>query len=162
MSSSSQPHGLQHTKFPVPHHLPEFAQVHIVWISDAIQPSHLLLPSSHFASIFPSIRVFSNESILRIRWPEYWSFSFGISPSKEYSGLISLRIDWFDLLAVQGILKSLLQTPQFKTISSLALNLLYGPILTSIHDYWKVYSLHCMNLCRQWCLCFLICCLGLS
>ena len=131
---------------------------------ESVMPSnHLILccPLLILPSIFPSIRVFSNESILRIRWPEYWSFSLGISPSKEYSRLISLRIDWFDLLAVQGILKSLLQTPQFERISSLALSLLYGPILTSIHDYWKVYSLHCMNLCQQ-CLYFLTHCLGLS
>ena len=75
-------------------------------VSDAIQPSHpLLLPPS----IFPSIRVFSNESVLRIRWPKYWSFSFNISPSNEYSGLISFRMDWLDLLAVQDTLKSLLQ-----------------------------------------------------
>ena len=74
-----------------------------------IQPSHPLLPLLFFPSIFPSIRVFSNESALHIRWPKYWSFSFSISPSKKYSGLFSFRIEWFDLLAVQGILKSLLQ-----------------------------------------------------
>ena len=95
--------------FTVLQYLPEFAQTHIHWISDTIQPSHpvsrlLLLPS-----IFPSIRVFSNESVLRIRWPKYWSFSFSISSYNEYSGLISFRTDWFDLLAVQGTLKSLLQ-----------------------------------------------------
>ena len=95
---------------PVPQHLPEFAQVHVHWISDAIQPSHpLSSPSLLLPSIFPSIRVFSSESTLRIRWPKYWSFSFSISPCSEYSGSISLRIDWFDLLAVQGTLKSLLQ-----------------------------------------------------
>ena len=92
--------------FPVHHQLPELAQTHIHRVSDAIQPSHplLLLPS-----IFPSIRVFFNESVLHIRWPKYWSFSFSISPSNEYSGLISFRMDWFDLLAVQGTLMSLLQ-----------------------------------------------------
>ena len=92
--------------FSVLHHLQELAWTHVHWVSDAIQPSHprpLLLPPS----IFPSIRVFSSESALRIRWPKYWSFI--ISPSNEYSGLISFRIDWFDLLAVQGTLKSLLQ-----------------------------------------------------
>ena len=93
----------------VPHHLPEFAQVHVYCISDAIQPSHPLLPFLLLPSIFPSIRIFSNESALRIRWPKYWNLSFSISPSNEYSGLITLRIDWFDFLAVQGILKSLLQ-----------------------------------------------------
>ena len=90
--------------FPVHYHLPEFAQVHVHRISDAIQPLHPLLPS-----IFPSIRVFSNESVLHIRWPKNWNFSFSISPSNEYSELISLRIDWFDLLAVQGTLTNLLQ-----------------------------------------------------
>ena len=91
----------------------------------------LLLPS-----IFPSIRVFSKESVLCIRWPKYWSFSFSISPSSECSGLISLRTDWLDLLAVRGTLKSS-PTPQFKSNSSSALSILYSPTLTSIHDYWK-------------------------
>ena len=93
---------------PVHHQLPEFTQTHVCRVSDAIQPSHPrrpLLPPS----IFPNIRVFSNESVLHIRWPKYWSFSFNISPSNEYSGLISFRIDCLDLLAVQGTLKSLLQ-----------------------------------------------------
>ena len=80
----------------------------------------------------------SNEPVLLTRWPKYWSFSFSISPSSEYSGLISFRIDWFDLLAVQGTLKS--PTPQFKSINSLSLSLLYRPTLTSIHDYWKNHS----------------------
>ena len=84
----------------------------------------LLLPS-----VFPSIRVFSNESVLRIRWPKYWSFSFSISPSNEYSGLISFRIEWFDLLAVQSSLKSLLQHHNSKAFNSLALSLLYSPTL---------------------------------
>ena len=91
------------------------------------------------ASIFPSIRVFSNESVLRIMWPKYWSFSFSISPSNEYSGLISFRMDWFDLLAVQGTQESS-PTPQFKSINSSALSFLYSPTLTSIHDYWKNHS----------------------
>ena len=93
---------------PVHHQLPEFTQTHVRWVSDAIQPSHPcrpLLPPS----IFSSIRVFSNESVLHIRWPKYWSFSFNISPSNEYSGLIFYRMDWLDLLAVQGTLKSLFQ-----------------------------------------------------
>ena len=94
----------------------------------------LLLPS-----IIPSIRVFSSESVLHIRWPKYWSFSFSISPSNEYSGLISFRIDWLDLLAVQGNLKSS-PTPQFKSINCLVLSLLYSPTLTSTHDYWKNHS----------------------
>ena len=93
--------------FPVLHHLMEFAQTHFPWAGDAIQPSHPL-SSPLLPSIFPSIRVFSNESVLCIRWPKYWSFSFSISVSNEYSGLISFRIDWFDLCAVQRTLKSLL------------------------------------------------------
>ena len=91
---------------PVHHHLLEFTQTHIHRISDAIQPSHPLLP---LPPIPPSIRVFSNESTLHVRWPKYWSFSFSIIPSKEIPGLISFRMDWLDLLAVQGTLKSLLQ-----------------------------------------------------
>ena len=94
---------------PVHHHLPEFTQTHIYRVSDAIQPSHpraslLLLPP-----IPPRTKVFSNESTLRMRWPKYWSFSFSIIPSKEISGLVSFRMGWLDLLAVQGTLKSLLQ-----------------------------------------------------
>ena len=88
--------------FPIHHQLPEFAQTHIHQVSDTIQPSHPLLSLLPLPSIFPSIRVFSNESALRIRWPKYWSFSFSISPSNEYSELISFRIDWSDFLAVQG------------------------------------------------------------
>ena len=85
------------------HQLPEFIQTHVPWVGDAIQPSHPLLTLLLPPSIFPSIRVFSNESALCIRWPKYWSFSFNISPSNEYSGLISFRMDWMDLLAVQGL-----------------------------------------------------------
>ena len=103
-----------------------------------------LMPSNHLVlchrllllpSIFPSIRVFSNESALCIRWPKYWSFGFSISPSNEYSGLISFQIDLFDLLAVQGT-----STPQFKSINSSMFSFLYNPTLTSIHDYWKNHS----------------------
>ena len=95
----------------------------------------LLLPS-----IFSKIRVFSNESALRIRWPKYWSFSFNISPSNEHPGLISSRMDWLGLLEVQGILESS-PTPQFKSINSSVLSFLYSPTLTSIHDHWKNHSL---------------------
>ena len=97
--------------------------------------NHLILccPLLLLPSVFPSIRVFSNVSALHIRWPAYWSFSFSISPSHEDSGLISFRIDWFDVLAIQGTVKSLLQD-QFKSINSLILSLLYGPTLTSMHS----------------------------
>ena len=94
----------------------------------------LLLPS-----IFPSIRVFSNKSALHIRWPKYWSFSFNISPFNEHPGLISLRIDWLDLLAVQGILRSLLQRHSSK--ASILCSAFFIVPLTSIHDHWKNHSL---------------------
>ena len=98
--------------FPALHYLPEFVQIHVHWISDAIQPSHPLLPPSLFAfslSQHQESHHFSSELALCIRWSKYWSFSFSISPSNEYLGLISFRIDWFDFLAVQGALKSFLQ-----------------------------------------------------
>ena len=115
---------------------------------ESVMPSnHLILchPLLFLPSIFPSIRVFSNELALHIRWPKYWSFSFSISPSNEHSGLISFRIDWFDL-AVQ---KESSSTPQFESISSSALSLLYGPTLTSIHNYWKNHSFDYMDLGQQ-------------
>ena len=94
---------------PVHHQLPELTQTHVHRVGDAIQPSHLCRPLLLLPSIFPSIRVLSNESALHIRWPKFWSFSFNISPSNEHPGLISLRMDWLDLLAVKRTLKSLLQ-----------------------------------------------------
>ena len=109
---------------------------------ESVMPSnHLILchPLVILPSIFPRIRVFSIESILGIRWPKYWSFSFSIRLSNEYSGLISFRMDWLDLLAVQGTLE-FSPTPQFRSINSSALNFLYSPSLTSIHDYWKNHS----------------------
>ena len=96
-------------------------------------------------SIFPSIRVFSNESALCIRWPKYWSFSFSTSPSNEQSGLISLKTNWLDLLAVQGTLKSLLRHHSSKA-SIFGISLLYSPTLIPIHDYWKNQSFDYMNL----------------
>ena len=109
MSDSLRSHGLQHPGFLVHHQLPEPTQTHII---KSVMPSNYLIlchPLFLLSSVFPRIRVFSSESVLCMRWPKYWSFSFSISPSNEYSGLISLRIDWFDLLAVQGTLKTLLQ-----------------------------------------------------
>ncbi|KAF4025321.1 hypothetical protein G4228_017550 [Cervus hanglu yarkandensis] len=107
-------------------------------IESVMPSSHLILcrPLLLLPPIPPSIRVFSNESTLRMRWPKYWSFSFSISTSKEHPGLISFRMDWLDLLAVQGTLKSLLQHH-----SSKALSFLHSPTLTSIHDHWKNHSL---------------------
>ena len=95
--------------FPVHHQLLELTQTHVHCVNDAIQPSHTLSTLLLLPSIFPSIRVFSNELVLHIRWPKYWSFSFSISPSNEHSELISFRMDWLDLLVVQGTLKSFLQ-----------------------------------------------------
>ena len=107
-----------------------------------------VMPSNHFLchplllppSIFPSIRVFTNESVLWITWSKHWSFSFNISLSNEYSGLSSFRMDWLDLLAIQGTLKSLLQHHSSKGSNSSMLSFLYSPTLTSIHDYWKNHS----------------------
>ena len=125
--------------------LPKFMSIESVMPSNHLIPGHLLflLPS-----IFPSIRVFSNESALHIRWPKYCSFSFNISPSNDYSGLISFRIDWFDLLQSKGLLRSS-PAPQFKSINPLALSLLYSSTLTSIHDYWKNHSFDYTDLCQQ-------------
>ena len=124
----------------VHHQLPEFTQTHVHWVGDAIQPSHPLSNHSPLAFNLSQLRVFSNESVLCIRWPMYWSFNFSISPSNEYSGLISFRMDWLDLLAVQRDSQESSPTPQFKSINSLALSFLYSPTLTSIHDYWKNQS----------------------
>ena len=136
--------------FPVHHQLLEIIQAHVHRVSDAIQPSHPL--SSHHLtlrhpllippSIFPSIRVFSNESVLRIRWPKYWSFS--INPSNEYSELISFRIDWFGLLVVQGTLKS---TPQHH--NSKASILLHQPFYGPTHMTIESHSLDYTDVCWQ-------------
>ena len=110
--------------------------------TEAVIPSNCLIlccPFLLLPSIFLSIRVFSVESALCITWPKYWSFSFSISLSNEYSGLISFRIDWFDL-AIEGILKSLFKHHSFKSINSSALSFLYSSTLTSIHDYWRNHS----------------------
>ena len=106
----------------------------LMFIESMVPSNHLILchPFLLLPSIFPSIRVFSNKLALRIRWPKYWSFSFSISPSNRYSGLISFRIDWVDLLAFQGPLKSLLQHHSSKASILRLSNFLYGPALTSI------------------------------
>ena len=140
LSDSLRPHEPQHTRPPCPLPTPG---VHSdsTSIESVMPSSHLILccPLLLPPSILPSIRVFSNESVHRIRWPKYWSFSFNINPPNEHLGLISFRIDWLDLLAVQGTLKSP-PTPQFKSISSSARSFLYSPTLVSIHDYWKNHS----------------------
>ena len=129
--------------FPVLQYLPESAQTHVHWVIDAIQPSHPLLPLSPPLS-FPA----SNESALCIRWSKYWSFSFSISLSNKYLGLISFRIDWFDLLAVQGTLKSLLQHHSLKALI-LQHSTFFMVQLSHRHDYWKNFSFDYTNLCQQ-------------
>ena len=120
---------------PVYHQLLVFTQTHVRWVSDAIQPSHPLSSPS------PTFNLSQHWGLFQwIRWPKDWSFSFSISPSNGYSALISFWMDWLDLLAVQGTLKSPL-TPQFKNINSLALSFLYSPTLTSTHDYGKTVAL---------------------
>ena len=147
--------------FPVHHQILELAQTHV---------HQLVMPSNHLIfcrplllplSIFPSITVFSDESVLCIRWPKYWSFSFSISPSSEYSGLISFTMDWFDLLAVLGTQESS-PTPQFKSISSSVLSFVYRPTLTSIYDYWKTIALTRRTFVGKVMSLLLICCLGWS
>ena len=163
MSDSLQPQGLQHTRLPCPSPSPgacsnscSLSQWCHLTISSSIAPFFSCL------QFFPASEFFSNESALCIRWPKYWSFSFSISLSNGYSGLISFRIDWFDLV-VQGDYQESSPTPQFETISSLMLSLLYGPTFTSIHNNCKYHSFHYTDLCQQNdCLCFLIRCLGLS
>ena len=139
MSNSLQPHGLQHARPPL--------SITNSWSLPKLTSTESVMPSNHFIllsplppSIFPRIRVFSNKSVLHIRWPEYWSFSFNISPSNEHPGLISFRMDWLDLLAVQGTQKSS-PTPQFKSNNSSVLSFLYSPTLTSIYDHWKTIAL---------------------
>ena len=145
MSDSLWPQGLQYAKASLSFTL-SWSLLKLMCIESVMPSNHLIFCHSLLLlpSIFPSIRVFSNELALCMRWPKYWSFSFKISPSNEYSGLIAFRTDWFDLLAVQGTLKSS-PTPQFKSINSLALSLLYGPTLTSVCDYWKSEGL-----CFSW------------
>ena len=128
---------------------------------ESMLSSHVILCHSLLLpSFFPSVKVFSSESTLHIRWPKYWSFSFSISPSNEYSELISFRIDWFDLLAVQETLESS-PAPQFESINPLTLSLTYGPTLTSILDYWKSHSFEYMDLCCKVMSLLLILCLGI-
>ena len=138
VSDFLRPHGPQHARLPCPFPPPRICSLMSI---ESVMPSNrlvfchpLLLPS-----IFPSIRVFSMSQLI---------FCFSISPSNEYSRLISFRTDWLDLLAVQGSLKSLLQQHSSKSLSSSVVSLLYGPTLTSIYDYWKYHSFDLTDLCR--------------
>ena len=120
---------------PIHHQLLEFTQTHVHRVGEANQPSHPLSSPSPPAPNPSQHQGLSNESALHMRWSSYWSFSFSISSSSEHPGLISFKMDWLDLLSVQGTLESLLQS------HSLSLSLLHSPTLTSIHDHWKNYIL---------------------
>ena len=135
--------------FPVLYYLPQFAQTHVHWVSNAIQPSHPLSPFLLLPSIFPSIRVFPNEPALHIKWPEYRNFSVSISPSNEHSGLISFSVDWVWSSCNPRDSQECSSTPQLESISSLVLSFLYGPNLTSRHDYWKKLSFDYTHFCHQ-------------
>ena len=141
MSNSLRPQGLQYARPPCPSPTPKFTQTHLHQVSDAIQSSHPLSSPSPPALNLPSIRVFFSESVLRIRWPKCWSFSFSISPFNEYSGLISFRMEWLDVLerSPRDPQESS-PTSQFKSIISSVLSFLYSPTLTSIDNYWKKHS----------------------
>ena len=133
---------------PVHHQLPEFTQTHAHQVGDAIQPSHPLSSSSLPTPNPSQHKGFSSESTLRMRWPKYWSFSFGISPPNEHPGLISFRVDWLDLLAVQGTLKSLLQQHSSKA-SIFWPSAFFTVQHTCLYDNWKNHSLDQMDLCWQ-------------
>ena len=126
---------------PVHHHLLEFTQTHIHRVSDPIQPSDPLLSPLLLPPIPPSIRVFSNKSTLRMRWPKYWSFRFSIIPSKEIPGLIFFKNGLVGPPCSPRDPQESSPTPQFKSINSSVLGLLHSPTLTSIHDHWKNHSL---------------------
>ena len=141
VSDSLQPRGLQHPRPPCPSPTP---RVHsnscplTWWCHPTISSS--VFPFSSCLQSFPASGFFSSQSVLHIRWPKDWSFSFSISPCNEYSGLISFGMDWFDLLEVQGTLQVSSPTPQLKSSNFSVFSLLYGPVLTSICDYWNNHS----------------------
>ena len=142
MSNLLRPHRLQHTSFPCLSRS-GVSHTHVPRVDDAIQPFYPLLPPSPLALNLCQLQIFSNEMTFHIRWPKYWSFSYSISPSNEYSGLISFSIDWFDLLAVQGTLKGLFQCHNLKASvlqCSDFFTIQLSQTLTSIHDYWKNHN----------------------
>ena len=142
VSDSLRPNESQHARPPCPI-TNSRSLLKLMPIESVMPSSHLILccPLLLLPSTFPSITVFSNESALHIRWPKYWSFSFNINPSNEHPGLISCRMDWLDLLAVQGALKSLLQHYSSKASILQCSAFLYSPPLISIHDHWRNHSL---------------------
>ena len=150
MSNSLWPHGLQHTKASL-FITNSWSLLKLTSIESVMPSNHLILchPLLLLPSVFPSIRVFSNESALRIWWPKYWTFSFNISPSSEHLGLISFRMDWLDLLAIQGTVKSLLQHHSSKASILQRSAFFIVPTLTSIYDYWRNHSLDKTDLCWQ-------------
>ena len=158
MSYSLEPHGLQHARLHCPSPTPRVCSNSCPSIESVMLSNHLILcyPLFPLPSIFPSIRVFSNESAFHIRWPKYWSFSFSISPFNEYLGLIFFRIDWFDLLAVQGTLKSLLQHHSSKASilwhSTFFMVQLSHPYMTT----GKTIALTMQTFVSKWCFCFVI------
>ena len=140
MTDSLRPHGLQHSRLPCV--TISQSLLRLMSIESTMPCNHLILcrPLLLLPSIFPSFRVFSSESVLCIRWPKYRSFSFNISPSNEHPGLISFRMDWLDLLAVQGTLKSLLQHHNSKASILQHSAFFMVPTRTSIHDFWKNHN----------------------
>ena len=140
MSSSLWPEETQHARPPCPSPTPGVHPIHVHWVNDAIQPSHPLLSPSPPALFLPSIRVFTNESPLHIRGPNYQGCSLNISPSNEHLRLISFRMDWLDLLAIHGTFKSLLQHHSSKVSILWCSGIFISPTLTSIYGYWKNHS----------------------
>ena len=148
--------------FPVHHQFPELGQTHVHWVGDAIQPSHPLSSPSPPALNLSQHQSFQMKSVICIRWPKYWSFSFNISPSKEHAGLISFRMDWLDLLAVQGTLKSLLRHHSSEA-SILRRSAFFIVRLSHPHvTLGKTTAWTRRTLSVKWCPCFLTHCLGLS
>ena len=161
MSDSLRPHESQHTRPPCPSN--SWSSLELTSIESVMPSSQLILchPLLLLPSIFPNIRVFSNESVLCIRWPKYWSFSFSFSPSNEYSGLISFMIDWFDLLAVQGALKSL-QHHSSKASVLWCSAFFMVQLSRSYMTIGKTIALAYRDFCQQVMSLLLILCLGLS